>query len=220
MSSSLYQIIKTDTMKIKLFFCFLISVTFIKAQTTEKTYFTYGEFKSGYGITRFGNGLKEKYNAGNFSASGGGLTTLAAYKKFQKINNINLGLKFKGLGAAPAIGDNNQEMFFNFWAVAFALKYFPLKKEADQGIYLQADFNFVTQFTQKYRNTASLDFYHQFAIGNSYTIGIGYQHKFSKQFGMVTSLEYDRASRTGEVQGVGEKNFKNTHIAAQIGIIF
>jgi hypothetical protein len=44
------------------------------AQTQdEPTSFTYAEFRGGYGVSIFGSGLKEKYDAGNFSTSGGGL---------------------------------------------------------------------------------------------------------------------------------------------------
>ncbi|MFN8864440.1 MAG: hypothetical protein ACK5W1_09015, partial [Flavobacteriales bacterium] len=62
--------------------------------------FTYGEFKGGYGITEFGSGLEERFEQGNFSTSGGGLFSVAAYRKFKSINYLHFGLKLKGLGTS------------------------------------------------------------------------------------------------------------------------
>lgn len=189
------------------------------AQTAQNS-FTYGEFKSGYGITTFGAGLNERFEAGNFSTSGGGLTAIAAYRKFEKINKLHLGLKFKGLAAAPSSGDQGEELFFNFWGAAISAKFFPFSKTGEKGIFILGDYNFVTQFTQKYRKVSLLQFDHQFAIGSSITFGAGYQFFFSNRYGLVTSVEFDWASRTGEVQGVGDKNFRNTHLAFQVGFLF
>ena len=91
---------------------------------------------------------------------------------------------------------------------------------ADKGLYLQADYNFVTQFTQKYRSPSTNQFNHQFAIGNSFTGGLGYHYPFKNRYGLLASLEYDWASRTGEVTGMGDKNFRSNNISFQIGFIF
>lgn len=182
--------------------------------------FTYGEFKGGYGITRFSTGLNERFEKGNFSRTGGGLFSIAAYRKFGNLNHLQLGLKFKGLNASPSRGDNNNEMFFNFWGTSVSMKYFPLSKNTEKGIYLQGDYNFVTQFTQKYRDTKALQFDHQFAIGSSYTVCMGYQYPLKNRYSILASVEYDLATRRGEVQGIGDVQFKNSNIAFQIGLIF
>ncbi len=192
------------------------------AQTeNEKTAFTYGEFRGGYGVNSFGEGLKEKYDAGNFSTSGGGLASLALYRKFEKINYFNFGIKYKSLGGAPAEGDNGQEMFFNYWGAAVSTKCFPLDRTAQKGIYLQADYFFVTQFTQKYRNTANLEFNHQFAIGNGVAFGLGYDFPIGAGRTMLTiGLEYETDSRRGEVSGIGDKTFKSSNFGILAGIKF
>jgi hypothetical protein len=182
--------------------------------------FTYGEFKAGYGVTQFRSGLEEKFENGNFGTSGGGLFSVAAYRKFAKVDHLHFGLKFKSLGASPSEGDGGDEMFFNFWGASFSTKYFPFSKTGSQGLYIQADYNFVTQFTQKYRNTQALEFDHQFAIGRSFTAGMGYQHRLKNRYALVASVEYDRASRRGEVQGIGDVRFRNGNLAFQLGLIF
>ena len=201
----------------------------VKAQTStlnsqiskwESSAFTYGEFKAGYGVNQFSTGLSERFENGNFSTSAGSLASIAAYRKFDKLHYLHFGLKFKGLGSAPSTGDNGEEMFFNFWGTAISTKYFPFRKSAEKGIYLQADYNFITQFTQKYRNTSTLTFDHQFAIGNSFAVGMGYQYPLKNGFGLVASVEYDWASRQGEVQGIGDQQFRSSNFAIQIGLIF
>lgn len=188
---------------------------------TENISFTNAEFRAGYGVSIFGSGLKEKYEAGNFSSSGGGLFTLAAFHKFKPINNIIFGIKFKALGAGPSQGDNGQEMFFNYWGSAVSLKYFPFDRDAKKGIYVQGDYFFISQFTQKYRNTLIKNFDHQFAIGNGLAFGLGYDFPISKGKTMLTiGVEYETNSRTGEVTGIGDKNFKSSNFGIMTGIKF
>ena len=200
----------------------LFGQTLLFAQTKdEKVAFTYGEFRAGYGVSFFGEGLKEKYNAGNFSTSAGGLASLALYRKFKKIDYLNFGIKYKSLGAAPAKGDNGQEMFFNYWGAAVSAKYFPFDKTAQKGIYLQADYFFITQFTQKYRTKANLEFNHQFAIGSGVAFGFGYDFPIGKGRTMLTvGLEYEIDSRKGEVSGIGDKTFKSSNFGILTGIKF
>ena len=203
-------------------FLLLASSAWAQDKTVEAATagFTYGEFKAGYGVTRFQSGLKERYEQGNFSTSGGGLFSVAAYRKFKKADHFHFGLKFKALGAAPSEGDGDEEMFFNFWGAAFSTKYFPFSRSGTQGVYMQGDYHFVTQFTQKYRKTAALEFDHQFAIGRSFTFGLGYQHPLKDRYALVASIEYDWALRRGEVNGVGDVRFRNGNIAFQLGLVF
>ncbi len=183
--------------------------------------FTYAEFRGGYGMSIFGDGLKEKYKAGNFSTSGGGLASLAAFHKFKKVNYWNFGLKYKSLGAAPSKGDNGDEMFFNYWGAAVATKYFPFDKTARRGFYLQGDYFFVTQFTQKYRNTIKLQFDHQFAIGSGFALGFGYDLPLKNKKTMLTmGVEYELDRRQGEVTGIGKKSFTSSNIGVLVGVKF
>jgi hypothetical protein len=192
------------------------------AQSSEGNQsFTYAEFRAGYGVNIFGKGLKERYEKGNFSSSAGGLASLAAYHKFKKINYLNFGIKYKSLGAAPARGDNNQELFFNYWGAALSSKYFPFNRNAKKGIYIQADYFFVTQFTMKYRTTADLNFDHQFAIGSGYAFGLGYDIPFGERRTMLTvGIEYEYDKRRGEVTNIGDKTFISSNFGIMAGIKF
>jgi hypothetical protein len=183
--------------------------------------FTYAEFRGGYGISTFGEGLKEQYEQGNYGTSGGGLASLAAYHKFKKLNSFNFGLKFKSLGAAPAKGDNGNELFFNYWGAAATVKYFPFDKMAKKGVYLQGDYFFVTQFTQKYRNVAKLEYNHQFAIGTGFGLGLGYDLPLKNKKSMLTfGVEFQTDRRVGEVTGIGKKTFRSSSIGIMTGIKF
>jgi hypothetical protein len=204
------------------FIILLFGQTLLFAQTKQENIsFTSAEFRGGYGISIFGKGLKEKYDAGNFSNSGGGLASLAAYHKFKKINNTIFGIKYKSLAAAPAKGDNGQEMFFNYWGAAVSTKYFPFDKNARKGVYLHGDYFFVSQFTQKYRNTVNKTFEHQFAIGSGFVMGAGYDFSIGKGRTMLTiGIEYEINSRNGEVTGIGDKTFKSSNFGIMTGIKF
>lgn len=194
----------------------------VSGQNVKKdTAFTIAEIRFGYGASAFGKGLEEAYNAGNFSASAGFLVTLAAYRKFKNLDHFFVGLKYKSLGAAPSKGINGQEMFFNYWGVAASTRYFPFTKSATNGLFLQADYFFVTQFTQKYRTTASLNFNHQFAIGTGYAIGLGYALPLAKKKNLVTvGIEYEVDERKGEVTGIGDKTFSSSNFGVLVGFVF
>jgi hypothetical protein len=186
------------------------------------TSFTFAEIRFGYGTNYFGEGLSEDYEAGNFSSSGGFLATLAAYHKFKKINHTVIGMKYKSLGAAPSKGDNGREMFFNYWGVAVSARYFPFHKMAHRGLFVQADYFFITQFTQKYRSTANLEFNHQFAIGSGYAVGIGYALDLptNRKNRITIGIEYEQDNRRGEVSGIGDKTFASSNLAFLVGFIF
>jgi len=187
----------------------------------ENQSFTYGEFKTGYGISIFGKGLKERYNAENFSTSGGGVYYISAFRKFKNVNYLNFGLKFKALGASPASNSNGDEMFFNYWGAALSTKYYPFTKEANKGIVLLIDYFFITQFTQKYRNQTNKIFEHQFAIGSGIAGGIGYEFMmFKDRFRSCVSIDYELDSRTGEVNNIGKKKFISQSLAITLGFKF
>jgi len=211
-------------MKNIIIFCLansLFAVAAFGQNTAERTAFTTGELKMGYGITRFGNGLKEAYEAGNFGTSGGGLYVLSVHRKFAKIPFLQLGLKFKALGAGPATGNDGDEMFFNYWSFGGSVKYYPLDQSAQKGFVVYGDYLFVSQFTQKYRNVENKEFDHQFAIGSAFNAGIGYDFPLGSQKPVISvGIEFESARRQGEVTGVGDKIFQNTNIGFLVGLRF
>jgi hypothetical protein len=90
-----------------------------------------------------------------------------------------------------------------------------------KGIYVQSDYFFITQFTQKYRTTSNLNFDHQFAIGNGFAFGLGYDYPIGKGQNILTfGIEYEMDTRTGEVTGIGDKTFRSSNFAITTGIKF
>ncbi len=204
-------------------FTICFNLFFITAQSQDvvstDASITYGEFKFGYGITQFGRGLKEDFEAGNFSNSSGGVGTIAAYHKFKNLPYLNFGVKFKALGAAPSSGNDGYEMFFNYWSTGFGIKCFPFQRDAKSGVFVGADYYYTSQFTQKYRNTSQKVFNHQFAIGNAFAGLVGYDISY-KNMGFILGMEYEIANRQGEVDGIGDKSFSNSNLAFMAGIRF
>jgi hypothetical protein len=142
-----------------------------------------------------------------------------AYRKFKKINYVQLGLRFQSMGAAPSSGDDGYEMFFNFWAASIGIKVFPFSKHTTKGLYASADYQFTTQFTQKYRNTELSIFEHQFAIGSGFNIGLGYDFPIG-EYGILVGIEYGIARRQGEVSDIGDVQFDNSNVAFMMGLRF
>jgi hypothetical protein len=201
---------------------FIIQTTAFSQTKVASESFTFAEFKAGYGNSIFGSGLKEKFEAGHFSSSGGWLASLAAYHKFKKINNLNFGIKYKSLAAEASRGDNDQEMFFNYWGAAVTIKYFPFDKNARKGLYLQGDYFFVSQFTQKYTQKSTLAYIPQYGIGSGFVFGTGYDIPLKGKKSMITiGLEYETNTRNGQVAGVvAETILKSANYGAMIGIKF
>ena len=201
----------------------LLTNTMLFAQNKgESESFTFAEFKVGYGNSVLGSGLKEKFDAGHFSSSGGWLASLAAYHKFKKVDYVNFGIKFKSLAAEASKGDNEQEMFYNYWGAAASIKYFPMDKNAKKGLYLQGDYFFVTQFTQKYTQKSTLAYTPQYGLGSGFVLGAGYDIPLKGRKSMITvGLEYEIDSRDGEVAGaITETTYKSTNYGAMIGLKF
>jgi hypothetical protein len=191
----------------------------LSGQEKEQISFTNGDFRMGYSQTIFGSGLEERFDQGNFSNSGGFIASVGAYRKFKKINYVQLGLRFQSMGAAPSTGDDGYELFFNFWAASVGIKVFPFSKFTQKGVFVSADYQFTTQFTQKYRNTELSIFEHQFAIGSGFNVGLGYDLPLGN-YGLLFGLEYGMANRQGEVTGIGDMQFTNSNVAFMVGVRF
>jgi hypothetical protein len=183
--------------------------------------FTTAIFQTGYGVTQFGEGLKEAYKAGNYGSSGGGLFYFGFYRKFSKVSNLQFGMIFKALAASPAKGDNGNELFFNTWNCGLSLRYYPFNKKADKGFYIHSEYLFVGQFTQKYRNQTTNFYDHQFAIGGGFNGGLAYEFRTGEKTPLVSiGAQFEATTRRGEVQGIGKKTFKNTNAGFLVGIRF
>jgi hypothetical protein len=90
-------------------------------------------------------------------------------------------------------------MFFNFLKSAISTNYFPFSKSVSKGVYLQRDYCFITQFTQKYSNSSALESHHQFTISSSFTLGLGYQYPLKNRYALMAKVEYDWANGKGKV---------------------
>ncbi|MGF1638926.1 MAG: hypothetical protein ACFCUU_17760 [Cyclobacteriaceae bacterium] len=196
-------------------------VQFSFAQNTNENFqrYTYGEFRIGFGQSSFGSGLVEKYENLRMGASGGMLASIATYRALNPY--LHLGLRFKALAASPSTNDQGDEMFFNYWATSIAGKVYPFPKGKLKGLFIQPEFTFSTQFTQKYRNITASTYDHQFAIGNGISLALGYEIPLKNGWNAIMlTAEYDWASRNGETTNIGEVNFNSANVGFMVGIKF
>lgn len=185
------------------------------------TAYTFVEIGLGYGVVQFGDGLETRADAGGFGSPGGGLFSIGVFRKFAWLPNAALGMRYKNSGGSPTSGNGGDEMFFNYWLTSFAARWYPFDAQARRGVYLQPEYVFVTQFTQKYRNEARQVYDHQFAIGSGATVGLGYTYPVGKRSAAIElGLEVDFVSRQGEVTDVGEVSFSNTAIGGMARLRF
>ena len=93
---------------------------------------------------------------------------------------MDLAGKVSFIAITEVAGTGGEELFFNFWGASVSTKYFPFNDLGHRGLFVLGDFNFATQFTQKYHTVADLAFEHRFAIGSSFTLGVGYHLPLKK----------------------------------------
>jgi hypothetical protein len=114
-------------------------------------------------------------------------------------------------------------MFFNYWGAAATIKYFPFDAEARKGIYVQGDYFFITQFTQKYTQPSTRAYTPQYGLGRGFVIGAGYDiafHNKTKTM-MTVGFEYEMDSRMAEQPGAAlETTYKSSNLGVMVGMKF
>ena len=109
---------------------------------------------------------------------------------------LALGQEFKVLLVHLLVVLTNSECFFNYYNLSIAAKYFVFSKEFNKGIYVNSGVS-VGQFTAKRSNEAANDYQHQFAIGTSVVVGLGYTFPFKKN-ALSIEMQNEMALLRGE----------------------
>ena len=104
-------------------------------------------------------------------------------------------------GSPAAGGDPGADFFFNDYDFGASARYYPLA-DFGAGLYVQGGIG-QGQLTMKRAAETERDFVHQFAVGQSYTAGVGYGIRLRKTT-IGLEAEYVYSSRSGTVDGVGE----------------
>ncbi len=177
----------------------------------------YGEFGLGAGQTLFFNDMKDKLLAsygGSFDPSIGNNLMMGFYIAPEKWRGLGIGSRIKGTFGSSTKGTNGDSYIFNYYNLAITAKYYFVSKQFNKGLYTRGSFGF-GQFTTKRVNEATNLYKHQYAIGTSLMLGLGYTFAIKKiNFSIETEFEY--ANRNGTIDGKGTVTYQS----GQLGVNF
>ncbi len=177
----------------------------------------YGEFGFGTGQTIIANETKSYLRTalgGSFEPVFAGNLATAFYYAPSTWKGLGIGTRLMWSGGPGAVGENGDDYFYNYYNFSFSAKYYALSRTFNKGLYLRLSLG-TGQLTTKRANEASNSFIHQFAIGNTISGNIGYSFLVGKN---AISLEghFERSSRSGTINGLGDKTLRSGQIGANI----
>jgi hypothetical protein len=184
----------------------------------------YGTISIGYGNTFFSGRLAEKETINDSRGYGrnqGNTLMTWFYVAPQRWKGLGIGTGLKGFFATPNNGGNDETYLFNYYHVGLGAKYYPFSRVFNRGFSLRSNFG-IGQMTEKTKFNATQTYEHQFAIGRTVLLGVGYSIPvFKKKAALNIDFDYENSSRRGDVTGLGEnQSFRNSHVSLNIGLGF
>jgi len=173
----------------------------------------------GLGINKtlyFGNTRAKLVQAlGGSAKAGTGNNILAGfYVAPEKWRGLGVGSRISGSFGAPVEGDFGDDYIFNYYNLALAAKYYGLSREFGRGLYARGSVGF-GQLTTKRFNEETNFYRHQYAIGASVMAGLGYTLP-RNGYSLTLEAEFESASRSGTVDGLGSQTFRSGQVGANL----
>lgn len=205
-------------------FCFLTVCGFLcaftsTAQVTKLP--VYAEFGLGWGQTLFFGDMKEKLvqsYGGSFDPSIGNNLLMGFYVAPEQWKGLGVGARIKGTFGTSVEGDFGNSYIFNYYNLALAVKYYPISRTFNKGLYVRGSLGF-GQFTTKRVNEATNLYKHQYAIGTSLMGGLGWTFPFKKT-ALSLEAEFDYSNRNGTIDGQGDAQYSSGQLGANIILSF
>ncbi len=172
------------------------------AQTDKQT--VYAEVGLGFGQTLFAGDIKSQLSeslGGSFDPASGGNVSMGFYVSPESWKGLGLGSRIHGTFGGPATGEFGDEYIFNYYNLALSAKYY-LSQTFNNGLYGRGSIGF-GQMTTKRITSAEDEYFHQYAIGTTFTGSIGYTLPFQKT-ALSLEAQYEYSSRNGTVSGLGD----------------
>jgi hypothetical protein len=195
------QNMRTQSIYLALLTAWLFNLPAFAQKTT-----IFAEAGLGFGQTLFGAGMDAQLRAaygGSFSPNVGNNLHMAFYAAPQNWKGFGLGSRIKGTFGSSVKGDLGDDYIFNYYNLSVSAKYFLLSRQFNQGFYLRGSYGF-GQMTTKRLNEAENRFAHQYAIGGTSTISLGYVIPLKNGKGIGIEAEYERSRRNGTINGLGD----------------
>ena len=198
-----------------LFTVVLGAATTATAQQAETKKPVYAEVGLGFNKTLYFGDTRARLTQalGGSARPGTGNNILAGfYVAPEKWRGLGVGSRISGSFGAPVTGDHGDDYIFNYYNLALAAKYYGLSREFGRGLYLRGSAGFGQLTTKRFREETNF-YRHQYALGTSFMGGLGYTLP-RKGWSLGLETEFETASRSGTVDGVGSQTFHS----GQLGI--
>jgi len=143
---------------------------------------------------------------GSYSAPIGWSLSTAFYKPIQAIPGLMMGAAFRVslTGSEPENGGYEEGYFFNYTSVGPAIKYYPF---ATRNLFFKGEVGLSSVLTKNrfLNSSGQQNFFHQFGIGTSAGIGLGYSITpfANKRKSIDIQAAYQQFGTRVEVDGVG-----------------
>lgn len=191
------------------------------AQSMKKNN-VYGEIGLGAGQTLFFKGIRQNLDralGGTFEPGIGNNLMMAFYVAPERLKGLGVGTRIKGTFGTSVKGENDDDRYiFNYYNLSASLKYYFVSRQFNKGVYTRASLGF-GQFTSKRVNDDSKRYTHQYAIGSTTSIGVGYTISL-KTTTVSFESEFESSSRNGTIDGVGDATFRSGQLGANIVLTF
>lgn len=191
------------------------------AQTLRKNS-VFGEIGLGAGKTLFFKNIKENLNqalGGTFEPGIGNNLMMAFYIAPERFKGLGIGSRIKGTFGTSVKGENDDdEYIFNYYNLSASLKYYFLSRQYNKGAYTRASLGF-GQLTSKRMNEDSKRYTHQYAIGSTTSLGVGYTIPV-KTSSFSLEAEFESSSRNGTIDGVGNATFRSGQLGLNVILTF
>jgi hypothetical protein len=136
----------------------------------------------------------------------------------QQWKGLGLGSRIKGTFGTSVEGDFGDSYIFNYYNLAVTAKYFPFSRTFNKGVYARGSAGF-GQMTTKRVNEATALYKHQYAIGSTLLLGIGYTFPVRK-FALSIEAEYEYSGRNGTIDGVGDAMYRSGQLGGNVVLSF
>ncbi len=177
----------------------------------------YGEVGLGFGQTLFFGDIDAQLLAsygGSFSPGTGNNLMMGFYVAPVNWKGLGIGSRIKGTFGASVAGDNGDSYIFNFYNLALSAKFYALTGEFNKGLYARGGVGF-GQFTSKRENEPTNLYRHQYAIGTTFTGGVGYTIPL-KRTALSFEAEFEYSSRNGTIDGKGDASYQSGQICGNV----
>ncbi len=199
----------------------VVTVVLTNYAQTEKKSRVFAEVGLGFGQTLFGSDTKENLQAaygGTFDPGTGNNLLMGFHYAPESWKGFGLGSRIKGTFGTSVKGSNGDDYIFNYYNLGLSAKYHFLSKTFNKGLYGRTGIGF-GQFTSKRQNEDQNLYKHQYAIGSTFTAGLGWTFPF-KKMAISIEAEYEYSSRNGTIDGKGDTTFTSGQIGGNVVISF